>query len=186
MLLLHNHFFCRAAVDRNQIRIAPAVFLWCLARNGREALMKQILGVIGLMLVVAAGAGCTQAPAERTELVVYKSATCGCCKDWIRHLETNGFAVTGYDVQDLAQLKRQNGVSPQLGSCHTARVGGYVIEGHVPAQDIKRLLADRPGVAGLAVPGMPAGSPGMEGPRKDPYNVYTFDKTGNIAVYARY
>jgi hypothetical protein len=117
---------------------------------------------------------------------VYKSATCGCCKEWIRHLKTNGFAVKAYDVQDLAQVRRQNGVSPRLGSCHTARVGDYVIEGHVPAQDIKRLLAQKPAVAGLAVPGMPAGSPGMEGARKDPYNVYTFDKAGRTTVYARY
>ena len=97
-----------------------------------------------------------------------------------------GIVFKAHDVQDLAQVKRQNGVSPQLGSCHTARVGDYVIEGHVPAQDIKRLLAQKPAVAGLAVPGMPAGSPGMEGPRKDPYNVYTFDKNGRTMVYARY
>ncbi len=94
--------------------------------------------------------------------------------------------VKGYDVNDLGQVKRQNGVSPQLGSCHTAKVGGYVVEGHVPAHEIKRLLAEQPAVAGLAVPGMPMGSPGMEGPRKDPYNVYTFDHTGKVAVYAKY
>lgn len=157
-----------------------------LSRKECKAVMKQILSVISLMLVVALGASCTQVPTETTEVIVYKSVTCGCCKEWIRHLKTNGFAVKAYDVQDLAQVKRQNGVSPQLGSCHTARVGDYVIEGHVPAQDIKRLLAQKPAVAGLAVPGMPAGSPGMEGPRKDPYNVYTFDKAGRTTVYARY
>jgi hypothetical protein len=148
--------------------------------------MKRALGVMSIVAAAILGASCTQAPAETTEVIVYKSATCGCCKDWIRHLKANGFAVKAYDVQDLAQVKRQNGVSPQLGSCHTARVEGYVIEGHVPAQDIKRLLTQKPTVAGLAVPGMPAGSPGMEGPRKDRYSVYTFDRDGRTAVYARY
>lgn len=148
--------------------------------------MKWALGVMSVVAAAIIAAGCTQAPAEATEVVVYKSATCGCCKDWIRHLKANGFAVKAYDVLDLAEVKRQNGVSPQLGSCHTAGVEGYVIEGHVPAQDIKRLLAERPAVAGLAVPGMPAGSPGMEGTRRDPYKVYTFGRGGSVSVYARY
>ncbi len=148
--------------------------------------MKRALGVIGIIAAGILGAGCTEAPAQATEVVVYKSASCGCCKDWIRHLQANGFAVKAYNVVDLAEVKRTNGVSPHLASCHTARVGGYVIEGHVPAQDIKRLLAERPAVAGLAVPGMPAGSPGMEGPRKDPYNVYAFRPDGSTSIYARY
>ena len=149
-------------------------------------MMRQVVSLISLVLLVGISVGCTRAPAGGPEVIVYKTATCGCCKDWIRHLKANGFAVKAYDVNNLAQVKRQNGVSPQLGSCHTAKVGGYVVEGHVPAQDIKRMLADRPAVAGLAVPGMPQGSPGMNGPRKDPYNVYTFDQTGKTTVYARY
>ncbi|MFQ5938123.1 MAG: DUF411 domain-containing protein [Acidiferrobacterales bacterium] len=149
--------------------------------------MRQALSVIGLILLVAVSVGCTRGPADATEVVVYKSATCGCCKDWIRHLEANGFAVKAHDVSDLAALKRQNGVSRRLASCHTARIGDYVIEGHVPAQDIKRLLAAKPNVKGLAVPGMPVGSPGMEvGARKDRYNVYTFDKAGRTTVYRSY
>lgn len=141
---------------------------------------------MGVVAAAMIGVSCTQAPAEMAKVTVYKSASCGCCKDWIRHLKANGFAVDAYNVEDLAEVKRQNGVSPQLGSCHTARVGGYVVEGHVPAQDIKRLLAEKPAVAGLAVPGMPAGSPGMDGRRKDPYNVYAFNRDGSTSVYARY
>ncbi len=148
--------------------------------------MRRILSVVGVVAAAMIGTGCTQAPAEITKVTVYKSASCGCCKDWIRHLQANGFAVEAYNVQDLAETKRQNGVSPQLGSCHTARVGGYVVEGHVPARDIKRLLAEKPAVAGLAVPGMPAGAPGMDGRRKDPYNVYAFNRDGSTSVYARY
>lgn len=143
----------------------------------------RVMSAVAMAFIVAS---CTQAPAETLEVTVYKSATCGCCNDWIKHLKANGFAVKAHNVQNLDQIKRQNGVSPRLAACHTARVGDYVIEGHVPAQDIKRLLAEKPAVAGLAVPGMPAGSPGMEGPRKDPYNVYTFKKDGSSDVYARH
>ena len=148
--------------------------------------MKRVLSVMSVIAVTIISAGCTQAPAETLEVTVYKSATCGCCNDWIRHLKANGFSVKAHNVQNLDQIKQQNGVSPKLGACHTARVGNYVIEGHVPAQDIKRLLAEKPAVAGLAVPGMPAGSPGMEGPSKEPYNVYTFNEDGAVSVYARY
>ncbi len=142
--------------------------------------------IIGIVVSTFIAAACSQAPAETMEVTVYKSATCGCCNKWIDHLEANGFAVTAHNVQNLEQIKRENGVSSRLRSCHTARIGNYVIEGHVPAQDIKRLLSEQPDVAGLAVPGMPVGSPGMEGPRSDPYKVYTFDRTGSTTVFARY
>jgi len=148
--------------------------------------MRQMINVIGVVLAAIICTSCTRAPAETLDVTVYKSATCGCCNKWIQHLETHGFSVTAHNVQNLDQIKRQYGVSPRLSACHTARVGDYVIEGHVPAQDIKRLLAEKPGVAGLTVPGMPAGSPGMEGPRKDNYNVYTFDSGGSTKVFARY
>jgi hypothetical protein len=149
-------------------------------------MMKRALSVIGILAAAIIGASCTQAPAETMEVTVYKTSACGCCKGWIRHLKANGFTVNAYDVQNLDQIATQNGVSPQLRSCHTARVGGYVIEGHVPAQDIKRLLAEKPTVTGLTVPGMPASAPGMDLPGKDPYNVYTFNMDGSTAVYARY
>lgn len=148
--------------------------------------MKWALSVMGIVTAAIIGVSCTQAPAETSEITVYKTATCGCCKGWIRHLRANGFAVNAYDVQNLDQIARQNSVSPQLRSCHTALVGGYVIEGHVPAQDIKRLLAEKPKVTGLTVPGMPTSAPGMDGPGKVPYNVYTFKADGSTAVYARY
>lgn len=118
-------------------------------------------------------------------ITVYKSPTCGCCEKWISHLEANGFRVTAYDTNDMDSIKQQQGVPAQLGSCHTALVEGYVIEGHVPADDIRRLLKEKPVAAGLAVPGMPMGSPGMEGPRKDPYNVLLFNRSGDVAIYDR-
>lgn len=127
------------------------------------------------------------APSFATEVVVYKSPTCGCCKAWVKHMQANGFSVTAHDVPDVAKYKTEFGLPFALGSCHTAKVGGYVIEGHVPANDIKRLLKERPPVVGLAVPGMPVGSPGMEqGSHKDRYEVLTFDKQGKTGTYARY
>jgi len=119
-------------------------------------------------------------------VTVYKSPTCGCCGAWIEHLEEDGFVVEANDTVDLATVKAENQVPPQLQSCHTALIGGYVIEGHVPAEDINRLLAERPDVVGLAVPGMPAGSPGMEidGHPGQPFDVIAFDQSGNVEVFA--
>lgn len=125
--------------------------------------------------------------AQTTDVTVYKSATCGCCKNWGRHMEQNGFNVTAHNVKDLISVKKQHGVTPRLSSCHTAVVEGYVIEGHVPAEDVKRLLRERPDAWGLAVAGMPIGSPGMEqGDRKDRYDVLLIDKQGKTTVYARH
>jgi len=119
------------------------------------------------------------------EITVYKSPTCGCCTKWIDHLEQNGFKVKALNVKDVVPYKIQSGVTPELASCHTAFIDGYTIEGHVPANDIKRLLRERPKVDGLAVPGMPIGSPGMEqGNHKDKYNVISFDKKGNKKVFS--
>jgi hypothetical protein len=116
---------------------------------------------------------------------VAKSPTCGCCADWVDHLESEGFRVEVEDTGDLISVKRRLGVPGDLSSCHTAVVEGYVIEGHVPAGDIRRLLAERPGdVEGLAVPGMPAGSPGMEGPPPEPYDVVAFYGDGGRRVFA--
>lgn len=127
------------------------------------------------------------APASAADVVVYKSPTCGCCKKWIDHLRDNGFTVTAQDVQDVVPYKIKLGLTPQLASCHTAIVDGYVVEGHVPAEDIKRMLNERPAIKGLAVPGMPIGSPGMEqGDRKDAYDVIAVGKDGATAVYSRH
>lgn len=120
------------------------------------------------------------------DVTVYKSPTCGCCKVWVDHLRANGFNVTAKDMNNMNEIKAKLGVPPGLGSCHTATVNGYVIEGHVPAADIKRLLAEKSKVAGLTAPGMPMGSPGMEGPRKDRYDVLAFDAKGGTRVYARH
>jgi len=146
--------------------------------------MKKLLRHVFIVTALCAG---FSAPAFATEVTVYKSPTCGCCKQWVKHLQTNGFSVIAHDVADIMPYKAANGVPAALGSCHTAKVDGYVIEGHVPASDIKRLLKERPAVRGLAVPGMPAGSPGMEqGAHKDRYDVLTFDAQGKTAVYSRH
>lgn len=117
---------------------------------------------------------------------VYKTATCGCCKQWIRHLEANGFSVKAQDVANAGDYRAKFGIADEHGSCHSARVQGYAVEGHVPASDIKRMLATRPQAAGLAVPGMPMGSPGMEGAHSEPYEVLLVKKDGTTSVYKRY
>lgn len=115
---------------------------------------------------------------------VYKTPTCGCCTKWVDHLRDEGFRVESVDLDDLTEIKREQGVPRGLASCHTAVVDGYAVEGHVPADVIRKLLSERPDVRGIAVPGMPMGSPGMEGPYKDEYEVFTFDENGPRDVYA--
>ena len=124
----------------------------------------------------------------RPSVVVYKSPTCGCCSQWIEHMKANGFDVKSTDMDDVISIKRQYGVPLESQSCHTALVGGYVLEGHVPATAVKKMLNDKPKIVGLAVPGMPVGSPGMEVPsgQKDAYNVVSFDKAGKTAVYEKH
>ncbi|HWS40872.1 MAG TPA: DUF411 domain-containing protein [Arenimonas sp.] len=117
---------------------------------------------------------------------VYKNQYCGCCHLWIEHLQQNGFKVTEHNVDSNAQLRESLGIPEKLGSCHTARINGYVIEGHVPAADIKRLLKEKPKAVGLAVPGMPAGSPGMESPNPQPYNTLLVMKDGTTSVWAKH
>ncbi|MBI4292131.1 MAG: DUF411 domain-containing protein [Betaproteobacteria bacterium] len=117
---------------------------------------------------------------------VTKLEGCGCCDDWAGHLRKNGFSVSVRAVPDLAPVRKKYGMVKDFDTCHTALVEGYVIDGHVPAVDIHRLLRSKLKVAGLVVPGMPAGSPGMEGARSDPYEVLTFDRNGAVQVYARY
>ncbi len=148
---------------------------------------KNHLGTVTIGLSLAAlvwvGGGLLYR-AQAAEVLVYKSPTCGCCNAWIRHLEKHGYQVKAQNRRDLLSLKGKLGIPRNLRSCHTARVEGYLIEGHVPAEDIDRLLAEKPEISGLAVPGMPMGSPGMEGPRKDAYSVIAFDKDGRRQIYA--
>ncbi len=130
-------------------------------------------------------AACTPSEASLPTVTVYKSPTCGCCEQWTEHLRENGFPVKTLDMPDVTPMKNRFGVPPGLGSCHTAVVGGYVVEGHVPADVIRRMLSEKPDVTGLAVPGMPVGSPGMEGARPQPYDIVAFDQKGRQTVYAK-
>lgn len=128
-----------------------------------------------------------QAAADVQVVTVYHSPTCGCCMKWVDHLRAEGFEVSVRSRTDMGAVKQEHGIPRQLSSCHTATAGGYVVEGHVPADEIKRLLRQRPDVAGLSVPGMPIGSPGMEqGEREEPYDVLAFTDDGRAGVFARY
>ena len=128
----------------------------------------------------------TGAHSTPVEITVYKSESCGCCAKWVEHMQKHGFRVIARNVDDLAAVKAKHGVPAALGSCHTAIVGRYVIEGHVPADVVQRLLVEKPtNVKGLAVPGMPPGSPGMESPTPQRYEVVAFDTRGGARVYAR-
>ncbi|OWW22635.1 DUF411 domain-containing protein [Noviherbaspirillum denitrificans] len=117
---------------------------------------------------------------------VYKSAYCGCCGDWIKHLESSGFTVKTHVVANPSDYREKNGIPNDLGSCHTGVVEGYAVEGHVPAADIKRLIAEKPKAKGLSAPGMPMGSPGMDGPRKDPYDVILVEGNGRSRVFSHH
>lgn len=152
----------------------------------RKARSRPALAAASGLAILAAAGLWVGTSSDATEVLVYKSPTCGCCNKWVSYLEANGFRVRTEDVADLSPIKASHGIAPQLAACHTALVEGYVVEGHVPAEDIRRLLAERPAVRGLTVPGMPAGSPGMEAPRKDAYETLTFDVEGRTRVYARH
>jgi hypothetical protein len=141
--------------------------------------MRSLLVVLGFLIAARVDAA---GPA----ITVYKTRTCGCCGKWIGHLRANGFEPVVNDVPSTAEYRRKFGVPGSLASCHTAVVGGYAIEGHIPAADIHRLLKLKPRARGLAVPGMPMGSPGMEGPRRDPYAVYLFDDAGKTTIFQKH
>jgi hypothetical protein len=143
---------------------------------------------LGLGIGAALALTDVQTPAQGAALppmLVYKTPSCGCCTAWVDHVRAAGFRAVVRDTVDVQPIKDRLGLPRALASCHTARVGGYLIEGHVPADVIQRLLRERPAVAGIAVPGMPVGSPGMEGGRPQPYDVVSFDKQGKTAVYER-
>ncbi len=157
-----------------------------------ETRAKRPLGRRSFLLGLAATAAAThlhvQAANGALPLVeVFKNPSCGCCGAWVEHLQATGFTVKVQEVPDTAVTRRQLGMPDKFGSCHTARVGGYLLEGHVPAQDVKRLLATRPEAVGLAVPGMPVGSPGMEdGGRRDTFQVLLVGRGGGARVFASY
>ena len=139
-----------------------------------------------IALAIVTGAVLVTAPAlaDPPTVKVFKSATCDCCKKWVDHLRAHGFAVEVNDAADVDRVKRENHVPAQVSACHTALVGGYFVEGHVPAEDVERLLKERPRIAGLAVPGMPIGSPGMEGPDPEPYDTLAVGTDGKATVFA--
>ena len=141
---------------------------------------RRILTAIAPLVLLA----CAET-ANAAKIMVTKTATCPCCEDWVEHMKKAGFKVQVRNIDDLTPLARKLGVPDTLRSCHTSQIGGYVIEGHVPAADVKRLLAAKPKATGLAVPGMVAGSPGMDrGPTKLPYKVLLFQKNGATKVFA--
>lgn len=144
------------------------------------------LAVVAAVAMVGGAAAALARPqaAPPTVVTVYKSPTCGCCSKWVAHLRAAGFAVVAHDTGDVDAVAQAFGVPSRLTSCHTAKVGNYVIEGHVPADLIRKLLTERPNIAGLAVPGMVAGSPGMEGAGAEPYDVVAWDSSGKTSVYA--
>ena len=139
-------------------------------------MLAAALGLLGSMAVAVAE--------ELPPMTVWKTPWCGCCGKWVEHMRAAGFKVEVQNVANLDTVKRLAAVRDQLQSCHTASVGGYAIEGHVPATDVKRLLKTRPKVRGLAVPGMPSGSPGMENGERDPYDVLTFTADGKTKVFS--
>ncbi|MFJ4289859.1 DUF411 domain-containing protein [Cupriavidus sp. NPDC089707] len=154
---------------------------------------RRYLGTLGALALgtlavgVLGPAADAFAQAKPLAIEVYKSPLCGCCEEWVKHLRANGFAVTVHDVEDTGDYRKRFGMPERFGSCHTGYIGGYAIEGHVPAADIRKLLAAKPKAVGLAVPGMPVGSPGMEqGSRKDPFDVLLVKADGAASVFTRY
>ena len=178
-----------------QLRIAAHFLLLvlvaaCAADEGRapdaEAAPDHALAMGTTDAAASSGAAAVIHPdaGELPTALVYKTPTCGCCNLWVDHLREAGFQVDARNLNDLIPVKIDAGVPPRMSSCHTALIDGYVVEGHIPAEHVKRLLAERPDIVGIVVPGMPTGSPGMEGLGARPYQVLSWDHQGNVDVYA--
>ena len=153
----------------------------------KQRRMFALLGLAGLGMLGSPIIGLPKVSKPRVE--VWKSPTCGCCAEWVKHLENNGFQVQSYDTGNTSK-RVELGMPQKYASCHTALINGYVLEGHVPPREIQRLLRERPIALGLAVPEMPIGSPGMDGPeyggQQDPFEVLLIQKTGKATVFAAY
>jgi hypothetical protein len=149
---------------------------------------RSTIIALAVSAVALFGAAAAQQKPAGPLVEVFKSPTCGCCMNWVEHLRTNGFNVRTTDVNDMTEIKKSRGVPADVQSCHTAVVNGYVVEGHVPAADVHRLLKEKPAVAGIAVGGMPVGSPGMESPhvKAERFDVVSFDKSGATRVFAKH
>jgi hypothetical protein len=152
------------------------------APRTKEVDMKIL--ALGFALMVALAPFHHADGEELPAMTVWKNPLCGCCGNWVAHMRANGFSVKVHETENLEQMKKMAGIPEPLQSCHTARVGDYVVEGHVPAADVKRLLAARPAARGLAVPGMPSGSPGMENGAHDAYDVILFERDGGTRVFS--
>ena len=160
-----------------------------LRSQARRGMLKLPLALLGMSLL---SHPLRVLATNKADLItVWKTPNCGCCKEWVVHLRKEGFHVVTNDVNDTAPIRQKLGLPAKFGSCHTAQVSGYVLEGHVPAREVMRLLRDKPAAVGLAVPGMPVGSPGMEMPGdmlgvRDAFDVVLVNKDGNASVYASY
>jgi hypothetical protein len=130
--------------------------------------------------------GASAAMAQATVVEVFKSPYCGCCGKWVEHLRQSGFEVKAHDVEDVPAVRQKLGMPDRLGSCHTAKIGGYLVEGHVPAADIQRLLKEKPKALGIAVPSMPPGSPGMESSKPIPYQTLLVQSDGSTRIFAQH
>jgi len=155
-------------------------------RKNTFTLVITAIAIAGLGYAAAAQQASTASALPK--VTVYKTSSCGCCKLWVEHMKSNGFDVQAMDVSsaDVRQVSKMAGLKDEDTSCHTAKIGNYTIEGHVPAADIKRLLNEKPAIAGLSAPGMPQGSPGMEQGAKEPYDVIAFKKDGTSTVFAKH
>jgi hypothetical protein len=148
----------------------------------RRHLLQQLILISGSLPLLSLANNQYQWPVVK----VYKSPTCGCCGKWVTHLQNAGFEVSAENVDNVGVYKQEYGLPRQLASCHTAIVGGYVVEGHVPAEDVQRLLKEQPDIVGIGVPGMPMGSPGMESPNPQDYATLAFDADGSVSVWAKH
>jgi len=168
-------------VMSNKHNVAPS------SSHSKFITRRRVLFALSVVAVAGSGALIlAPSPLEAEEVVVYKDPSCECCDGWARHMRQNGFSVVVNSVDDMTPIKRELGVPDAVESCHTANVGGYLVEGHVPADDIKRMLAQRPDIKGLAVPGMPMSAPGMDSPDREPFTVLAFDAEGMTRVFASY
>jgi len=171
-----NRQFLKSKVFSAGLLAASLVLVGCTAaQNSRQLASENVTATAEAQAVLA------------SEITVFRSPTCGCCGKWIDHAEAAGFQVKDEVTEDMSAIKQQYGVPQNLTSCHTTVVGDYVVEGHVPVEDVQRLLVEKPDVAGIAVPGMPIGSPGMEsGDYTEPYTVFSFTESGETAAFAEH
>ena len=169
------------AISRSLVLCAALVLAWPSMAQPPQPGSVQAASTKPLALSSAEGSGQALPTVD-----VYKSPQCGCCKTWAEHLQKNGFTVILHEVNDVPAARKKLGMPNQFGSCHTAKIGQYLVEGHVPAADIKKLLKNKPKAIGLAVPAMPPGSPGMESDHPVPYDTLLIGVNGSAKVFARH